>query len=90
MSLQPVFINFNFSVPFQFHKISGNKIYRYKVRDMVSFFFLCPTLMTRQRTSFSISSLSSKLTISVNLFTNMILWTLLVLAVCRMCVMSSK
>ena len=39
MSLQPVFINFNFSVPFQFHKISGNKIYQYKVRDMVSFFF---------------------------------------------------
>ena len=33
-------------------------------------FFLCPTLVTRQKTSFFISSLSSKLTISLIIFTS--------------------
>ena len=33
-------------------------------------FFLCPMLMTRQKTTFSISLLSSKLAISLILFTN--------------------
>ena len=43
--------------------------------------FLCPTLVTRRKTSFSISSLSSKLTISLILFTSwMILAFWLVLA----------
>ena len=36
-------------------------------------FFLCPTLVTRRKTSFSISSLSSKLTISLILFTSWVI-----------------
>ena len=39
--------------------------------------------VTRQKTSFSISLPSSKLTISIILFTNLTLSTLLILAVCR-------
>ena len=47
-------------------------------------FFLCPTLVTRRKTSFFISLPSSKLTISL-IFpsTNITLSTLLILAVCR-------
>ena len=55
--------------------------------------FLCPTLVTRRMTSFFISLSSSKLTISLVLFINMMLnmmtyvmlmlSTLLILAVCR-------
>ena len=36
-------------------------------------FFLCPRLVTRPKTSFSISSLSSKLTISLILFTSWVI-----------------
>ena len=45
--------------------------------------FLFPTLVTRRKTSFSISLPSSKLTISLILITNMTPSTLLILAVCR-------
>ena len=45
--------------------------------------FLFPTLVTRRKTSFYISLRSSKLTISLVLFTNMTLSTLLIQAVCR-------
>ena len=49
-----------------------------RIREMVSFercqeikkdFFPCPTLVTRRKTSFSISLPSSKLTISISLYT---------------------
>ena len=45
--------------------------------------FLFPTLVTRRKTSFYISLRSSKNTISLVLFTNMTLSTLLIQAVCR-------
>ena len=61
--------------------------------EFYSKFFLCPTLVARRITSFSISLPSSKLTISLILFINMMLnmmtymmlmlSTLLILAVCR-------
>ena len=47
-------------------------------------FFLCSTLVTGRKTSFSISLQGSKLTISVILYTNITLSTLLILAVCNM------
>ena len=49
----------------------------------VSEFFLCPMLMIRQKTSFFISSPSSKLTTSLILLTNTTLLTLRILEVCR-------
>ena len=49
--------------------------------------FLFPTLVTKRKTSFSISLPSSKLTISLILITNMTPSTLLILAVCRTRVM---
>ena len=45
--------------------------------------FFCPTLLTRRKTSFSISLPNSKHTISIILFTKMTLSTLLILAVYR-------
>ena len=47
-------------------------------------FFLCPMLTSRQKPSFFISLQSSKLTTSP--ITNMMLLKLLILVVCRMCV----
>ena len=47
-------------------------------------FFLCSTLVTGRKTSFSISLQGSKLTISLILYTNITLSTLLILAVCNM------
>ena len=49
-------------------------------------FFLCSTLVTGRKTSFSISLQGSKLTISVILYTNITLSTLLILAVYNMLV----
>ena len=46
-------------------------------------FFLCSTIVTRRKASFSISLPSTKLTISLNLSINMTLSTLLILTVCR-------
>ena len=61
--------------------------------EFYSKFFLCPTLLIRRMTSFFTSLQSSKLTISLVLFINMMLnmmtyvmlmlSTLLILAVCR-------
>ena len=77
------------------HRVSVAKCSNPKVWGSIphgdSEFFLCTTLVTRRKTSFSIYLPSSKMTTSLILFTNMTLSTStwLILALCKMSVIGT-